>query len=130
MLSFEDSVICKAPALQVWKLLYDPVRFSQWWSVVQRAEPTPDGAVCYTGEHADDAHPVHITTVRDGSRVLIRCLLTDDTYTWVLEPHPDGCRVSVRVEVAGDAAQRLQERRDDVLTSLPRLAGAAQQGDG
>jgi len=30
---FRAEAACAAPAREVWKLLYDPVRFSRWWPV-------------------------------------------------------------------------------------------------
>ncbi len=129
MVAFEESVFCHAPPLHVWKLLYDPVRFSDWWSGVQRSEPSRDGVNFYL-EEGTAPFPMHIATAREASRVVIRCMATDDLYTWVLEPHPDGCRVRVRVEVAEDETERLQARHDGLLASLPRLAAAAERDGG
>ncbi|MBA0125110.1 SRPBCC family protein [Haloechinothrix sp. YIM 98757] len=124
MPSFEESVICRAPPLEVWKLLHDPARVPEWYSGVAHATTTPDGAILYLGDREEDAYPVRIAPESERSRVLIRCLITDDLYTWSLEPHPDGCLVRVRVDVA---AEPVDERRDGVLASLPKLAAAAER---
>ena len=31
MLEFNDSARSEAPPEEVWKILYDPVRFTDWW---------------------------------------------------------------------------------------------------
>src|ERR687888_70636 len=31
MLEFDDSARSEAPPEEVWKILYDPVRFTEWW---------------------------------------------------------------------------------------------------
>lgn len=125
-LAFEGSVFCHAPPLRVWKLLYDPVRFRGWWSGVRRSEPCPDGVNLYL-EHGEGPFPMHIATATEASRVVIRCMATDDLYTWMLEQEGQGCRVRVRVEVAEDEAGRLRARHDGLLASLPRLAAAAER---
>lgn len=130
MIAIEESMLCHAPPLHVWKLLYDPARFSEWWSGVQRSEPSRDGANFYLGEQREGPFAMHIATARESSRILIRCMATDDLYTWTLEPHPEGCRVRVRVEVAANEAERAQARHDSLLASLPKLAAVAKRDGG
>jgi uncharacterized protein YndB with AHSA1/START domain len=125
MVHIEESVTCRAPAVEVWKLLHDPARFTEWWAGVSRVEATEGGATLYPDGQA--ATPTRITAGRDGRQVVISCLMTDDIYTWVLEPHPDGCRIAVRVEVADGDAERLSQRHAGVLASLPRLVAAAER---
>jgi hypothetical protein len=36
---FHAEAACAAPAGEVWKLLYDPVRFARWWPGWERIEP-------------------------------------------------------------------------------------------
>jgi uncharacterized protein YndB with AHSA1/START domain len=31
MLEFDDGARSEAPPEEVWKILYDPVRFTEWW---------------------------------------------------------------------------------------------------
>lgn len=122
---FEESVTCHAPAVEVWKLLHDPTRFTEWWAGIARVEATADGATLYSD--GQPATPTRVTSGRDGRHVVVSCLMTDDIYTWTLEPHPDGCRITVRVEVFDGDADRLSQRRAGVLASLPRLVTAAEK---
>lgn len=127
MLAFEESMVCRAPAVEVWKLLHDPVRFLDWWADLSHIEATPDGATLYLDGQPAAVFPARVTAGRDGSQVVMDCLATDDVYTWTLEPHPDGCLVTVRVEVADGEPERLSVRQAGVLASLPRLAAAAER---
>jgi uncharacterized protein YndB with AHSA1/START domain len=44
MPSFRDAATSSAPPEEVWKLLYDPARFPDWWAGVGTVEVTGDGA--------------------------------------------------------------------------------------
>lgn len=128
MIAIEESMLCHAPPLHVWKLLYDPARFSEWWSGVQRSEPSRDGANFSLGEQREGPFAMHIATARESSRIMIRCMATDDLFTWTLEPHPKGCRVRVCIEVAVDDAVHVRARHESLLSSLPKLADVAKRG--
>ncbi|HEX6327375.1 MAG TPA: hypothetical protein VFZ72_12460 [Jiangellaceae bacterium] len=122
-LSFEESAICRAPAIEVWKLLHDPIRFTEWWAGVTRIEPTADGVAMYTG---GAPIPTRVTAGPSGSSVVINCLASEDVFVWTLTPHPDGCHVTARVEVSDGDEKRLSSRRDMIVASLPRLVAAAE----
>ena len=124
MIDVEETVVCRAPALQVWKLLHDPARYPKWWVGITRSEPTADGAVVQHSawEHAD--LPLFITARRDSPGVVIRCPATGRIYSWALEPHPDGCRV--RVEAPDGEQEQLRLIRESMLVTLPRLAATAE----
>lgn len=126
MIDFEETVVCRAPALQVWKLLYDPARYPEWWAGITRSEPTADGAVVQHSawEHGD--LPLLITATRDSPGVVIRCPATGKVLSWALEPHPDGCRVRVRVQVPDGEHELLRTSRESMLATLPRLAATAE----
>ncbi len=128
MADFEETMLCRAPALEVWKLLHDPFRFTEWWSGVSRVEVTPGGVAVYTDNQPGLAYPLHINLTGDSSSVRITCLLTEDIHIWTLQSHPDGCLVRVRVEAApGEETQLAQRRAENVLASLPRLISAAER---
>src|SRR5262249_49127770 len=41
MPGFEERAECRAPPEEVWKLLYDPARFADWWAGWERVEGAP-----------------------------------------------------------------------------------------
>ena len=43
MPAFDDSATAAAPAEEVWKLLYDPSRFAEWWEGIETVEPDHRG---------------------------------------------------------------------------------------
>ena len=43
MPSFRDTVTSAAPPEEVWKLLYDPARFPDWWSGIETVEVESPG---------------------------------------------------------------------------------------
>ena len=128
MPEFMMSAFCGSPAEEVWKLLYDPYRFSEWWCGTARvANVTGDTATRYMAEWPDFPYPTRVTTRSDGTRVIISCLLSDITQEWTLEPDGVGCVVRLRVEVPDAESARLATVRDELASSLPRLIAAAER---
>ena len=123
MIHFTETVVCRAPALQVWKLLYDPARFPEWWAGITRSEPTADGAVIQTSAVAGD-YPLSITATRESPGVMIRCPTTGSVYSWTIESYSDGCQV--QVEFPDGEQEQLRLSRERILASLPRLAAMAE----
>jgi uncharacterized protein YndB with AHSA1/START domain len=125
---FTMSAFCGSPAEEVWKLLYDPYRFSEWWCGTARvANVTEDTATRYMAEWPDFPFPTRVTTRPDGARVVISCLLSDIVQEWTLEPDDVGCVVRLRVEVPDAESARLATVRDELASSLPRLIAAAER---
>ena len=128
MPEFMMSAFCGSPAEEVWKLLYDPYRFSEWWCGTARvANVTGDTATRYMAEWPDFPYPTRVTTRSDGTRVIISCLLSDITQEWTLEPDGVGCVVRLRVEGPDAESARLATVRDELASSLPRLIAAAER---
>ena len=128
MPEFSITAVCRTPAEEVWKLLYDPYRFCEWWGDTARVEDGADGSVTrFTAEWPDFAYPTRVTTRSDGSRVVISCLLSDIVQEWSLEPDADGCRVRVHVAIPDDEAARLPAVREEFERSVPRLVAAAER---
>ncbi|GAA4702447.1 hypothetical protein GCM10023215_47130 [Pseudonocardia yuanmonensis] len=123
----EERRQCRAPAVEVWKLLHDPLRFTEWWAGITGVEATSDGAILYAEALMPGvAIPVRVTAGLDGEQMRFGCMITDDVYIWTLEPLPDGCSVSVHVDVASDEDERVHARRAEIAASLPRLVAAAE----
>jgi uncharacterized protein YndB with AHSA1/START domain len=127
MPGFEERAVCRAPAEEVWKLLYDPARFAEWWDGWERVEPGDGGAVTrYDRRWPEFAYPANVTTRREEGRVVVSCQLSDIVHEWVIEPSAGGCALLVRVEVPEEEAARLEDQRRDVRSSLARLVARAE----
>jgi uncharacterized protein YndB with AHSA1/START domain len=133
--SFEDSAVSEAPPEEVWKLLYDPSRFPEWWAgiaTVEQPEQQDAGRkrfTYYMEGRPDFPMPQLLDTSRDDQRVVVSCLVSDLRFEWRLEPAAGGraTHIGVLVEIPETEAKRLQAQRDVISRSLARLADLAAQ---
>jgi uncharacterized protein YndB with AHSA1/START domain len=129
MPTFDDVTTSSAPVEEVWKLLYDPARFPEWWEGVETIEaPRTDGFTLYPRGYPD--FPMPHTMRSEGNRVTISCLTSDLVFEWRLEPtDEDGTRIGVHVEIPEAEAHRLDAQRGMVSASLRSLAAVAAATD-
>lgn len=132
MPSFHEETVADAPPEEVWKLLYDPGRFPEWWvgieTVDQAAPAAGGGASTYTAYPAgypDFPLPQEISTARDRHRVVISCLVSYLRYTWTIEPAGLGTAVRVHVSIPEAESHRLPAQVSAMRGSLRRLAELA-----
>jgi uncharacterized protein YndB with AHSA1/START domain len=126
MPSFHDSADAESPPEEVWKLLYDPARFPDWWAGIGTVEAgQEDGAyTMYPEGYPDFPMAQLLDTAREQQRVTVSCLVSDLRFDWSLEPLPDGrgTRITVDVEIPEAEAARLETQREAIRTSLANLA--------
>jgi uncharacterized protein YndB with AHSA1/START domain len=128
MPSFHDSADAEAPPEEVWKLLYDPARFPDWWAGIGTVETGADGAyTMYPDGYPDFPMAQMLSTERDAQRVTVSCLVSDLRFDWRLEPLEGGARtrVTVEVEIPEAEAPRLEAQQDTIRASLGNLAALA-----
>jgi uncharacterized protein YndB with AHSA1/START domain len=129
MIRFADSAETQAPPEEVWKLLYDPSRFPEWWAGVETVETGGDGEgdmTFYPEGYPDFPMPQQFETSRSGRSVKISCLVSDLRFEWRLEPAGnEGTLISVDVEIPEAEAKRVGTQREVVTKSLARLAELA-----
>lgn len=128
MLEFEDSARSEAPPEEVWTILYDPARFTEWWEGME-TKSVGDGE--FTLQHVDfpELQIPNRLEVRDaGSEVVISCLLHDFVYDWRLEALDGGqaTRISVRVAIPDEKVEHFEQfQRAMMGASVRRLAEVA-----
>jgi uncharacterized protein YndB with AHSA1/START domain len=126
MPSFHDSADAQAPPEEVWKLLYDPGRFPDWWAGIGTVEAgAGDGSyTMYPEGYPDFPMAQSLDTVREEQRVTVSCLVSDLRFDWGLQPLAGGAgtRITVTVEIPEAEAARLEAQREAIRTSLARLA--------
>src|SRR4051794_32722510 len=129
MPTFDDVATSSAPVEEVWKLLYDPSRFPEWWEGVETiAEPGPDGYTMFPRGYPDFPMPHAMRS--DGRRLTISCLTSNLSFEWHLEPtQADGTTIGVHVEIPEAEAHRLEAQRGVVSASLRSLAALAAVDD-
>jgi uncharacterized protein YndB with AHSA1/START domain len=125
MPTFDDTATTSAPVEEVWKLLFDPARFPEWWAGVATVDPAgADAFTLYPDGYPD--FPMPHTLQADGHGVTISCLTSDLVFEWRLEEHGRGTRIAVHVEIPEPEAHRLDAQRGAVSASLRSLAALAE----
>ena len=126
MPSFHDSADAQVPPEEVWKLLYDPARFPDWWAGIGTVElGAQDGSyTMYPEGYPDFPMAQMLDTAREQQRVTVSCLVSDLRFEWGLEPLADGARtrITVDVEIPASEAARLDAQRQSIRASLLNLA--------
>lgn len=129
MPSFHDSAHTAATPEEVWKLLYDPLRFPDWWAGIGTVEVDEggDSYTMYPDGYPDFPMAQLLDTSHEHSRVTVSCLVSDLRFEWGLEPlgETGGTRISVDVEIPEEEAARLEAQREAIRTSLANLAELA-----
>jgi len=127
--SFRDVATTAAAPEEVWKLLYDPARFPDWWAGIGSIEVGGEGRyTLYPDGYPDFPMAQLLDTHRDQQRVTVSCLVSDLRFEWRLEPDGAGTRITVEVEIPDAEAHRLADQRDVIGNSMKRLAALAAGG--
>jgi uncharacterized protein YndB with AHSA1/START domain len=125
MPSFHDSAVTAADAQEVWKLLYDPARFPDWWAGIGAVEKDSEAGsyTMYPAGYPDFPMAQLLDSAREEGRVTVSCLVSDLRFEWALEPLASGgTRISVDVEIPEAEAARLADQRETIRASLAKLA--------
>lgn len=131
MPSFHDSADAEAPPEAVWKLLYDPARFPDWWAGVATVEVGEDGGyTMYPDGYPDFPMAQLLDTRHDGHSVTVSCLVSDLRFEWRLEALEGGERTRIRVdvEIPESETARLESQKQTIRSSLSSLAALAGRG--
>ena len=126
MPEFEEHARSDAPPENVWKLLYDPDRFPDWWAGVGSVESGQAGAyTIYPEGYPEFPMPQQLRV--SGSGVTISCLVSDLVFEWRLAPLDGGAatNITVHVKIPETEAHRLAVQQDVISRSLSRLAALA-----
>lgn len=129
MPTFDQSIVSAGPPEEVWKLLYDPARFPEWWAGVGSVDTStdPSGYTMYPDGYPDYPMPQALDTSHENGTVQISCLVSDLCFSWRLRPDPAGTQILVHVEIPDHEAARLEAQREIIRQSLARLADLAGQ---
>lgn len=132
MPAFDDVATTAAAPVQVWKILYDPLRFPEWWAGMADARSgdarggTADITLWPEG-YPDFPLPQRVEASSRDHRVVVSCTVSDLVFEWRLEPTSGGTLISVHVEIPEQEAARLATQREVVTSSLRRLAELAER---
>ena len=119
----------RAPVEEVWKLLFDPMRFPEWWAGVETVRvDDPDAYTLWPDGYPDFPMPQRLRTDRAAGQVTISCQVSDIDVTWQLAETTNGTAVTVRVELPKAEAHRLDGQRELITKSMRALADLAVGG--
>jgi len=127
MPGFTLTATSRAPVEEVWKLLFDPTRFPEWWAGVETVRvDRRDAYTMWPDGYPDFPMPQRLRTDRTAGKVIISCQVSDIDVTWQLDEAADGTAITVRVELPEAEAHRLAGQQDLIGTSLDALVGLAE----
>jgi hypothetical protein len=126
MPTFDHAVVSSAAPEEVWKLLYDPARFPEWWAGIGSVATGGTGDyTMFPDGYPDFPMPQTLEISQENGSVKISCLVSDLCFDWRLRPSGTGTEISVHVEIPDSEAHRLDTQRDIIRQSLIRLADLA-----
>ena len=127
MPGFALSARCNAPVEEVWKLLFDPTRFPEWWVGVETVRN--DGPGEYTqwpSGYPEFPMPQKLRVDEANERVTISCQVSDIDIVWQLAEAGTGIFIHVSVSLPDHEAHRLEGQHQVIEESIRRLAALAE----
>ena len=127
MPTFDQSTTSAGAPEQVWKLLYDPARFPEWWAGIGSVDTAggPGDYTMFPDGYPGFPMPQTLDSSQENGTVRISCLVSDLCFSWRLRPAAAGTEISVHVEIPDREAARLDAQREIISQSLARLADLA-----
>ena len=127
MPGFTLTATAASPVEEVWKLLFDPTRFPEWWAGIATARVAEAGAyTIWPDGQPDYPMPQLMRADRGAGRVAMSCKVNDIEFSWQLAENGDGTGSTVRVVIAPASAHQLDRTRELLAASLPTLAALAE----
>lgn len=117
----------EAPVEEVWKLLFDPTRFPEWWVGIETVRSDRLGEYTQWPEgYPDLPMPQQLRTDRGTGRVTMSCHVSDIDFAWRLAESGAGTAIEVRVDLPAAEEHRLEGQREVIGESLVKLAALAE----
>jgi uncharacterized protein YndB with AHSA1/START domain len=127
MPGFALSARCRAPVEDVWKLLFDPTRFPEWWVGVETVRTGPPGEyTLWPVGYPDFPMPQKLRADQAGGRVTVSCQVSDIDVVWQLAEAGAGTSIRVNVTLPEAEAHRLDGQHQVIEESLRRLTALAE----
>ena len=127
MPEFALSASCRAPVEDVWKLLFDPVRFPDWWVGVETVRPDAPGEFTqWPAGYPDFPMPQKLRVDHANERVTVSCQVSDIEFTWQLAEAGGGTSIHVSASLPEREAHRLDGQHQVIEESLRRLTALAE----
>jgi uncharacterized protein YndB with AHSA1/START domain len=129
MPGFALSAQCRAPVEEVWKLLFDPARFPDWWVGVETVRTdTPGEFTQWPTGYPDFPMPQKLRVDQANERVTVCCQVSDIEFSWQLAESGGGTSIYVTASLPENEAHRLDGQHQVIEQSLRRLTTLAEAG--
>jgi uncharacterized protein YndB with AHSA1/START domain len=127
MPGFTLSAGCRAPVEEVWKLLFDPARFPDWWAGIETVrKDSPGEFTQWPTGYPDFPMPQKLRVDQGYERVTISCQVSDIDVVWQLAEAGTGTSITVNVSLPAREAHRLEGQHQAIAESLRRLTALAE----
>jgi uncharacterized protein YndB with AHSA1/START domain len=127
MPGFALSAECRAPVEEVWKLLFDPARFTEWWVGIETVRTgAPGEFTVWPAGYPDFPMPQKLRVDQAGERVTVSCQVSDIDFVWRLAEGGQGTAIEVTVSLPEREAHRLDGQHQVIEESLRRLTALAE----
>jgi len=127
MPGFELNTDCRAPVEEVWKLLFDPDRFPDWWAGIEAVRTDGPGQfTLWLAGYPDFPLPQTLRADQADGRVIISCQVFAIDMVWQLAETGAGTSIRVNVTAPESEARRLDGQHQLVQESLRRLTALAE----
>ena len=127
MPGFALSAQCRAPVEEVWKLLFDPARFPDWWVGVETVRTGAPGEFTQwpTG-YPDFPMPQKLRADQANGRVIISCQVFAIEMVWQLAEAGAGTSIHVSFTAPESEAHKVDSQHQLFEESLRRLTALAE----
>ena len=127
MPGFTLSASCRAPVEEVWKLLFDPARFPDWWVGIETVrKDSPGEFTQWPTGYPDFPMPQKLRVEEARERVTVSCQVSDIDVVWQLAEGREGTAIQVTVSLPEREAHRLDGQHQAIEESLRRLTALAE----
>lgn len=127
MPGFALTARCRAPVEEVWKLLFDPTRFPEWWAGIEAVrQDVPGEFTQWPTGYPDFPMPQKLRVEEASERVTISCQVSDIDIVWQLGEAGAGTSINVNVILPEREAHRLDGQQQVISESLRRLTALAE----
>ena len=127
MPGFELNADCRAPVEEVWKLLFDPDRFPDWWAGIEAVrKDAPGQFTLWPAGDPDFPLPQTLRADQADGRVIISCQVFAIDMVWQLAEAGAGTSIHVNVTAPESQARRLDGKHQLLEESLRRLTALAE----
>jgi uncharacterized protein YndB with AHSA1/START domain len=127
MPAFAVSALCRGPVEEVWKLLFDPARFPEWWVGIEAVrKDAPDRFTIWPAWNPDVPMPQKLRVDEANERITISCQVRDIDIVWQLGEAGADTSITVNVTVPEPEAHLLDVQRWLIGKSLRRLTALAE----